>query len=64
MHIIEYRGQAIEEMSMEGRMTLCNKPVEAGSRAGMIDPDEKTFEYLRGRPAAPTGERRLSENGG
>ncbi|EHK83865.1 3-isopropylmalate dehydratase large subunit [Rhodococcus sp. C26F] len=54
-HIIEYRGQAIEELSMEGRMTVCNMSVEAGSRAGMIAPDEKTFEYLRGRPAAPTG---------
>ncbi|MEU2002350.1 3-isopropylmalate dehydratase large subunit [Rhodococcus sp. NPDC019627] len=55
-HIIEYRGQAIEELSMEGRMTMCNMSVEAGSRAGMIAPDEKTFEYLRGRPAAPTGD--------
>ncbi|MHA4853968.1 3-isopropylmalate dehydratase large subunit [Rhodococcus sp. MSC1_016] len=55
-HIIEYRGQAIEELSMEGRMTVCNMSVEAGSRAGMIAPDEKTFEYLRGRPAAPTGD--------
>ncbi len=54
-HIIEYRGQAIEELSMEGRMTVCNMSVEAGSRAGMIAPDEKTFEYLHGRPAAPTG---------
>ncbi|RYF61610.1 MAG: 3-isopropylmalate dehydratase large subunit [Comamonadaceae bacterium] len=55
-HIIEYRGQAIEELSMEGRMTVCNMSVEAGSRAGMIAPDEKTFEYLHGRPAAPTGD--------
>ncbi|OUS89619.1 3-isopropylmalate dehydratase large subunit [Rhodococcus sp. NCIMB 12038] len=55
-HIIEYRGQAIDELSMEGRMTVCNMSVEAGSRAGMIAPDEKTFEYLRGRPAAPTGD--------
>ncbi|MFE5700652.1 3-isopropylmalate dehydratase large subunit [Rhodococcus koreensis] len=55
-HIIEYRGQAIEELSMEGRMTVCNMSVEAGSRAGMIAPDEKTFEYLRGRPAVPTGD--------
>lgn len=54
-HIIEYRGQAIRELSMEGRMTVCNMSVEAGSRAGMIAPDEKTFEFLRGRPAAPTG---------
>lgn len=53
-HIIEYRGQAIEELSMEGRMTVCNMSVEAGSRAGMIAPDEKTYEYLHGRPAAPS----------
>ncbi|MFC9549905.1 3-isopropylmalate dehydratase large subunit [Rhodococcus sp. NPDC056960] len=55
-HIIEYRGQAIRELSMEGRMTVCNMSVEAGSRAGMIAPDEKTYEYLHGRPAAPTGD--------
>ncbi len=53
-HIIEYRGQAIRELSMEGRMTVCNMSVEAGSRAGMIAPDEKTFAYLRGRPGAPS----------
>ncbi|WP_457973411.1 3-isopropylmalate dehydratase large subunit [Arthrobacter sp. D1-17] len=53
-HIIEYRGQAIRELTMEGRMTVCNMSVEAGSRAGMIAPDEKTFEYLKGRPAAPS----------
>ncbi|SNT53358.1 3-isopropylmalate dehydratase large subunit [Rhodococcoides kyotonense] len=54
-HVIEYRGQAIRELSMEGRMTVCNMSVEAGSRAGMIAPDETTFAYLKGRPAAPTG---------
>lgn len=56
-HVIEYRGQAIRELSMEGRMTVCNMSVEAGSRAGMIAPDETTFEYLRGRPAAPDAAR-------
>lgn len=54
-HIIEYRGQAIRGLSMEGRMTVCNMSVEAGSRAGMIAPDDKTFEYLRGRPGVPAG---------
>jgi 3-isopropylmalate/(R)-2-methylmalate dehydratase large subunit len=55
-HIIEYQGSAIEQLSMEGRMTVCNMSVEAGSRAGMIAPDEKTFTYLRGLPHAPTTE--------
>jgi 3-isopropylmalate/(R)-2-methylmalate dehydratase large subunit len=55
-HIVEYQGSAIEQLSMEGRMTVCNMTVEAGSRAGMIAPDEKTFEYLRGRPHAPSAE--------
>ncbi|HLV73437.1 MAG TPA: 3-isopropylmalate dehydratase large subunit [Vulgatibacteraceae bacterium] len=55
-HIIEYRGEAIRSLSMEGRMTVCNMSIEAGARAGMIAPDETTFEYLKGRPHAPEGE--------
>jgi 3-isopropylmalate/(R)-2-methylmalate dehydratase large subunit len=55
-HVIEYTGSAIRALSMEGRMTLCNMSIEAGARAGMVAPDEKTFAYLRGRPFAPTGE--------
>jgi 3-isopropylmalate/(R)-2-methylmalate dehydratase large subunit len=54
-YVIEYRGSAIESLSMEGRMTICNMSIEAGARAGMVAPDETTFEYLRGRPHAPTG---------
>lgn len=54
-HVIEYRGSAIESLSMEGRMTICNMSIEAGARAGMIAPDETTLEFLRGRPHAPTG---------
>lgn len=54
-HILEYRGSAIEALSMEGRMTVCNMSIEAGAKAGMIAPDETTFEYLKGRPHAPTG---------
>jgi 3-isopropylmalate/(R)-2-methylmalate dehydratase large subunit len=54
-HIIEYRGAAIEALSMEGRMTVCNMSIEAGARAGMIGPDETTFAYLQGRPWAPQG---------
>ncbi|MGH3675461.1 MAG: 3-isopropylmalate dehydratase large subunit [Mycobacterium sp.] len=54
-HVIEYRGDAIESLSMEGRMTICNMSIEAGARAGMVAPDETTFEFLRGRPHAPTG---------
>src|SRR3569623_3817804 len=54
-HVIEYRGSAIESLSMEGRMTVCNMSIEAGARAGMVAPDETTFEYLRGRPHAPQG---------
>lgn len=54
-HVLEYRGSAIEALSMEGRMTVCNMSIEAGARAGMIGPDETTFEFLRGRPHAPTG---------
>src|SRR5215813_269958 len=52
-HVIEYRGSAIESLSMEGRMTICNMSIEAGARAGMVAPDETTFEFLRGRPHAP-----------
>ncbi|AKK02975.1 3-isopropylmalate dehydratase large subunit [Corynebacterium epidermidicanis] len=55
-HIIEYRGSAIEKLSMEERMTICNMSIEAGARAGMIAPDEITFAYLKGRPHAPQGE--------
>jgi 3-isopropylmalate/(R)-2-methylmalate dehydratase large subunit len=54
-HVIEYRGSAIEALSMEARMTICNMSIEAGARAGMIAPDETTFAYLRGRPHAPQG---------
>ena len=53
--IIEYRGQAIRDLSMEGRMTVCNMSIEAGAKAGLIAPDETTFEYLKGRKFAPTG---------
>ena len=54
-HVIEYRGSAIESLSMEGRMTICNMSIEAGARAGMVAPDETTYDYLRGRAYAPTG---------
>jgi 3-isopropylmalate/(R)-2-methylmalate dehydratase large subunit len=54
-HVIEYTGEAIRALSMEGRMTVCNMSIEAGARAGMMAPDETTFAYLRGRPRAPTG---------
>jgi 3-isopropylmalate/(R)-2-methylmalate dehydratase large subunit len=54
-HVIEYAGEAVSALSMEGRMTLCNMSIEAGARAGMIAPDEKTFEYVKGRPFAPHG---------
>ncbi len=54
-HIIEYRGEVIRNLSMEGRMTVCNMSIEAGARAGLIAPDETTFEYMRGRPKAPKG---------
>jgi 3-isopropylmalate/(R)-2-methylmalate dehydratase large subunit len=54
-HVIEYAGPAIEELSMEGRMTVCNMTIEAGARAGLVAPDEKTFEYLKGRPQSPKG---------
>ena len=54
-HVVEYAGPAIEALSMEGRMTICNMSIEAGARAGMIAPDDVTFAYLEGRPAAPSG---------
>ncbi|MEE2701131.1 MAG: 3-isopropylmalate dehydratase large subunit [Chloroflexota bacterium] len=54
-HVIEYTGEAIRNLSMEGRMTICNMSIEAGARAGMIAPDETTFEYVRGRLHAPQG---------
>ncbi|REK42352.1 MAG: 3-isopropylmalate dehydratase large subunit [Actinobacteria bacterium] len=54
-HVIEYRGEAIRDLSMEQRMTICNMSIEGGARAGMIAPDETTFRYVEGRPYAPTG---------
>ena len=54
-HVIEYAGEAIRALSMEGRMTVCNMSIEGGARAGLIAPDEKTFDYLKGRPKAPKG---------
>lgn len=55
-YCVEYTGEAIRDLSMEGRMTLCNMSIEMGARAGMVAPDEKTFAYLKGRPYAPKGE--------
>ena len=55
-HVIEYAGEAIRALSMEGRMTICNMSIEGGARAGLIAPDEKTFAYVKGRPRAPKGE--------
>lgn len=55
-HILEYRGEAIEKLSMEERMTICNMSIEAGARAGMIAPDQTTFDYIKGRTYAPKGE--------
>ncbi len=55
-YVIEYAGSAIRDLSMEGRMTICNMSIEAGARAGMIAPDEKTFKYLEGRDHAPQGD--------
>ena len=52
-HVIEYAGSAMRSLSMEGRMTVCNMSIEAGARAGLIAPDDVTFEYLKGRPMAP-----------
>ena len=54
-YVLEYRGRAIEALSMEARMTICNMSIEAGARAGMVAPDETTFAYLKGRPRAPQG---------
>jgi 3-isopropylmalate/(R)-2-methylmalate dehydratase large subunit len=54
-HVIEFAGEAIRDLSMEGRMTVCNMAIEAGARAGMVAPDETTYEYLKGRPHAPKG---------
>jgi 3-isopropylmalate/(R)-2-methylmalate dehydratase large subunit len=56
-HVIEYAGEAIRSLSMEGRMTVCNMSIEAGARAGMIAPDDTTFEYVRGREFAPRARR-------
>jgi 3-isopropylmalate/(R)-2-methylmalate dehydratase large subunit len=55
-YVIEYTGSTIRALSMEGRMTLCNMSIEAGARAGLVAPDEKTFAYLKGRPLSPKGE--------
>ena len=55
-HVIEYRGEAVRSLSMEGRMTMCNMSIEGGARAGLVAPDETTFEYLKGREYAPKGE--------
>ena len=55
-HVIEYRGQVIESLTMEGRMTICNMSIEAGARAGLVAPDETTFLYMKGRPHVPKGE--------
>ncbi|HMC41022.1 MAG TPA: 3-isopropylmalate dehydratase large subunit [Acidimicrobiales bacterium] len=54
-HVIEYRGEAVRALSMEGRMTVCNMSIEAGARAGLVAPDDTTFAYVEGRPYAPTG---------
>lgn len=55
-YVVEFSGEAITALSMEGRMTVCNMTIEGGARAGLIAPDEKTFEYIKGKPKAPTGE--------
>jgi len=55
-HVVEYAGEAVRGLSMEGRMTVCNMTIEAGARAGLIAPDETTFAYLKGRPMAPAGD--------
>lgn len=54
-YVIEYAGEAVQALSMEGRMTLCNMTIEAGARAGLVAPDDKTYAYLKGRPRAPKG---------
>lgn len=63
-HVVEYTGEAVRSLNMEGRMTICNMTIEGGARAGMIAPDETTFEWMRGRPRVPKGdafERRVEE---
>lgn len=55
-YVIEYRGNVFEEMSIEGRLTVCNMSIEGGARAGLVAPDQTTFDYIQGRPYAPTGE--------
>ena len=55
-YVIEYAGEAIKELSMEGRMTICNMSIEGGARAGLVAPDQKTFDYIKGRPYAPEGD--------
>ncbi len=55
-HVIEYAGEAVRALSMEGRMTICNMAIEAGARAGLVAPDEKTFAYIKGRPMGPKAE--------
>ncbi len=55
-YVIEYAGEAVRSLSMEGRMTMCNMSIEGGARAGMVAPDETTFQYIKGRPRAPKGE--------
>ena len=55
-YVVEYTGEAIRELSMEGRMTVCNMSIEAGARAGMVAPDATTFAYLESRPRVPKGD--------
>ena len=55
-HVVEFAGETIRALSMEGRMTVCNMTIEGGARAGLIAPDEKTFEYIKGKPKSPKGE--------
>ncbi len=55
-YVVEYTGEVIRDMSIEGRMTVCNMAIEAGARAGLVAPDDKTYAYLKGRPRAPQGE--------
>ena len=52
-HVIEYAGSSVQSLSMEARMTICNMSIEAGARAGLISPDQITFDYIKGRPYAP-----------
>ena len=54
-HVVEYTGEAVRGLSMEGRMTMCNMSIEGGARAGMVAPDETTFAYVEGRPFVPKG---------